>query len=306
MIDYIEVKNIADLEIVFGKKYTDDIDVVIEPGKLNRVDPRVLYVLEYLYHAIVLATWSSPQQHLGVSGFGAFKFKDKQDLLSITISFSGKYKYMISFDSGYYSEDPGGGIMSESIETSTKGVILEYNYLDELWIDGKRPTTKCQPLVNFGEKAFLYQDILKELKDSFVFLDWSSNLMEGTMLRTVRERLELVYNISSKYIHDVWEKWMPTLDLGFDKIEGDSILIESKTNNKYFEMPLVNCGSGAQMLFRALPILLLPNRTIVLNQKCSRFPELHPILKRHLLENILYNEKDSDSKTRTIILSDEE
>lgn len=306
MIDYIEVKNIADLETVSGKKYAGDIDVIIEQGKLNRVDPRVLYVLEYLYHAVVLAAWSSPQRPLGVSGFGAFKFKDKQDLLSITISFSGKYRYMISFDSGYYSEDPGGGIMSESIETSTKGVILEYNYLDELWKDGKMPTTKCQPLVNFGEKAFLYRDILKELKDSFVFLDWSSNLMEGTTLRTIRERLSSVYYISNEYIQNVWEKWMPTLDLGIDKIEGDSILIRSKTNDEYFEMPLVNCGSGALMLFRALPILLLPNRTIVLNQRCSTFPELHPILKRYLLEDILYNEKDSDSKTRTVILSDEE
>ena len=115
-------------------------------------------------------------------------------------------------------------------------IVLDFNYLDLPWNDGKEPVIPKQPLTSFGVKAFEHRDILEELKSSFSVANWSADLIEGTSLRTVRENLQGLYSISEEYIKDVWKKWIPALDLGIDRVDGDTILI--KAGEKYLPMSL--------------------------------------------------------------------
>ena len=164
-----------------------------------------------------------------------------------------------------------------------------------MWEKDQVPRVKQQPLVNFGQEAWKYQKVLEELRNSFVYLDWSSEILEGTSLRTIRDRLEGIYNLSEEYIHDIWSKIIPTLDVGVDRVDEDNILV-TVSGDKVMPMSLDCQGTGAKMLFRSLPVLMIDNKTIFISNKCSEFCELHPILKRHLLEDVL--------KTKTLVLQD--
>jgi len=292
MIDKIVLDNFQDFKTVTGKVYSGRVEVDLIPGKINKVDPRVPRFFNYLNNLLQLTSWGSPISPR-ISSIDGMVFKDREEFLTVEITFSGTYKYTLQLDSGYYTENSEGGIFLETLENMAGQELLRYSFLDEMWEKDKVPNIKHQPLVNFGEAAWEYQHILEELRNSFVYLDWSSEILEGTSLRTIRERLQGIYKLSEEYVYNIWSKIIPTLDVGVDRVDNDNILVRLG-EDKVLPMSLDCQGSGAKMLFRSLPVLMLDNKTIFISNKCSYFHELHPILRRHLLEDVL--------KTKTLVL----
>ena len=294
MIDKVVLDNFQDFRTVSGKVYSGRVEVDLTPGTMNRVDPRVPRFFNYLYNLLQLTSWGSPIS-TRVSNIDGMVFKDKEEFITIEITFSGSYKYTLQLDSGYYTDCDGGGIFLETLENLAGQELLKYSFLDEMWEKDQVPHVKQQPLINFGQEAWKYQKVLEELRNSFVYLDWSSEILEGTSLRTIRDRLQGIYNLSEEYVHEIWSKIIPTLDVGIDRVDEDNILV-TVSGDKVMPMSLDCQGTGAKMLFRSLPVLMIDNKTIFISNKCSEFYELHPILKKHLLEDVL--------KTKTLVLQD--
>ena len=242
-----------------------------------------------------------------VAGIGDLKFKDPEDFIEITISY-GSYIYHVMYDSGYYTESNRICIFSESINTAAGNEIANYNYLDELWEGNKSVQPgrlRTIPLDGISWKNGLQMtiDAVMEFRNSFIIADWSSRLNDSATLRTVRDIIQSKYGLEKEYIHGVWSKLMPNLGLNIDRVDGDTILVGTREGS-LMQMPLDCCGSGAIMLFRALPLLMLDDRTVVINNSCSKFCELHPVLREALFEQILFG--NGDAKNRMILIRDTE
>ena len=300
MLDRITILNLADYKLPLeGKVFTGDIDLDLVRGEINFVDPRIPDLFKLLNNSFKASRWglfrySSDTLREEMSYLFNLDFKNKEEFINISIQFSGRYRYVALIDSGFFSESENNCIFQEKIETiDTDEVILEYNYLDDV-INVNRGSFNEIPLSRLQRKQEydlkLEIEVMNKFYNSFVFLDWRTQFSPTPNLTNIRGQLQNLFKLNEDYIWKIWEEYMPTLDLGFEKVIKDSVLFSCEEGKEPIYLPASCFGTGAITLFKILPVLTLKDRTIIVDNECSYFSELHPILKRHLLHNILFPE----------------
>lgn len=319
MLERVVIKNAGDYRFLgFGEVLaTGDIDCEIVPGKINVVDPRIPIVFEILKTCLstnkgIVYTETRESLLRMMQDKNLFGCKNKTLYIDLTFYVPAEddhIQYVTSIDgSGNFIGKPT--VVYEYIRSGKCGEMYSDNILNYDNPVEQIPFSKYSTFA-LSKRRSHYS---RELEKSLTVLDYNKyhksallNLASGyyynslngrSYLEHVIELLGLNFLLSKEYVTDVLETWLPKFDLGIEELNCEAGMGYIKKGRKDTEIPLMQLGSGAQILLFALPVLLDSATASVLSSSCGYFPELHPVLKSFIIEDLVL----SGEKPGTILV----